>query len=263
MKILKNPWKDNFIELVSESKSSIKITSPFVKKNICDDLLLAKPKNVKLNLVTSFKMLNVYSGALDLQGLESIINNNGIVQNYQNIHSKVYIFDDKKIVITSANLTNGGFLKNFEYGVFSNNKELVNQAVDDFSLITNNEKTGLISIDIINTAREILSKVPAQKRPKFPKIEDMIEDTDDTIEDSYNSIVSSLAGWKLEVFECTAKIRSSIFDLRDFKEFEPLLHKRYPSNRNIMPKVRQQLQFLRDLGLIEFLGNGQYRKLWK
>jgi type II restriction enzyme len=33
----------------------------------------------------------------------------------------------------------------------------------------------------------------------------------------------------------------------------------HPQNRNIEAKIRQQLQMLRDHGLIEFLGNGRYR----
>ena len=37
-----------------------------------------------------------------------------------------------------------------------------------------------------------------------------------------------------------------------------LLQKKYPWNHNIRPKIRQQLQVLRDRGLISFLGNGQY-----
>jgi len=30
-------------------------------------------------------------------------------------------------------------------------------------------------------------------------------------------------------------------------------------NHNIRPKIRQQLQILRDLGFLEFLGDGSYR----
>ena len=33
----------------------------------------------------------------------------------------------------------------------------------------------------------------------------------------------------------------------------------HPQNRFVRPKIRQQLQILRDLGLLEFLGRGRYR----
>ncbi|HEV2177772.1 MAG TPA: hypothetical protein VGW33_11315 [Terriglobia bacterium] len=33
----------------------------------------------------------------------------------------------------------------------------------------------------------------------------------------------------------------------------------HPHNRHVRDKIRQQLQQLRDLGLVEFLGTGKYR----
>jgi DpnI-like restriction endonuclease len=33
----------------------------------------------------------------------------------------------------------------------------------------------------------------------------------------------------------------------------------HPHNKNIEPKIRQQLQGLRDLGFVEFVGGGNYR----
>ncbi len=41
----------------------------------------------------------------------------------------------------------------------------------------------------------------------------------------------------------------------------PKLAKRPPANRNVQPKIRQQLQVLRDMGFVEFLGAGRYRLL--
>jgi type II restriction enzyme len=33
----------------------------------------------------------------------------------------------------------------------------------------------------------------------------------------------------------------------------------HPDNRHVPDKIRQQLQVLRDLGFVEFLGGGRYR----
>ena len=35
---------------------------------------------------------------------------------------------------------------------------------------------------------------------------------------------------------------------------------KHPNNNNIRAKIRQQLQQLRDRGIISFLGNGRYQK---
>ena len=43
--------------------------------------------------------------------------------------------------------------------------------------------------------------------------------------------------------------------------FENNLQLMHPNNHNIQAKIRQQLQRLRDANFIEFLGDGNYRKL--
>jgi type II restriction enzyme len=42
--------------------------------------------------------------------------------------------------------------------------------------------------------------------------------------------------------------------------FENNLKAKYPNNNFIKDKIRQQLQLLRDKGLIEFIGRGKYKK---
>ena len=41
-------------------------------------------------------------------------------------------------------------------------------------------------------------------------------------------------------------------------QFEPDLKALHPRNQNIRPKIRQQLQVLRDVGLLEFTSLGNY-----
>ena len=49
------------------------------------------------------------------------------------------------------------------------------------------------------------------------------------------------------------------FELEDVYAFEDRLAETYPENRHVRAKIRQQLQVLRDEGLVEFLGDGEYR----
>ena len=49
--------------------------------------------------------------------------------------------------------------------------------------------------------------------------------------------------------------------LEEMYRFEEMLQHHHPDNHNIRPKIRQQLQLLRDRGFVEFLGNGSYRRL--
>lgn len=67
-------------------------------------------------------------------------------------------------------------------------------------------------------------------------------------------------GWLFDILRCVNRIPSAYFTLDDVYAFENLLQEKYQNNNNIKAKIRQQLQFLRDKNLIEFLGNGRYRK---
>ena len=67
--------------------------------------------------------------------------------------------------------------------------------------------------------------------------------------------------WLIEVMNCIENLPQSDFSLLEIYKFEESLKKKYPENRFIKEKIRQQLQVLRDKGYIEFLGNGKYHKL--
>jgi type II restriction enzyme len=66
-------------------------------------------------------------------------------------------------------------------------------------------------------------------------------------------------GWLIEVIKCVEQIGRTEFNLDDVYAFEPALRLVYPGNSNIRPKIRQQLQVLRDRGFLQFLGEGRYR----
>ncbi|HEX4409582.1 MAG TPA: DpnI domain-containing protein [Xanthobacteraceae bacterium] len=66
-------------------------------------------------------------------------------------------------------------------------------------------------------------------------------------------------GWLLEVMKCIDEIGKQDFQIEDVYAFEKKLGQLYPENRNVKPKIRQQLQFLRDRGYLDFVSRGYYR----
>ena len=68
-------------------------------------------------------------------------------------------------------------------------------------------------------------------------------------------------GWILDVMNCVDKINYEEFSLKDVYQFENVLKAKHPNNSFIKDKIRQQLQLLRDKGIIEFLWNGKYKKV--
>lgn len=70
---------------------------------------------------------------------------------------------------------------------------------------------------------------------------------------------SSLRGWTIDVLSYVRKLETKFFELSDLYTFEKDLQRLHPDNRNIRPKIRQQLQILRDKGIIEFTERGLYK----
>lgn len=66
-------------------------------------------------------------------------------------------------------------------------------------------------------------------------------------------------GWLIEVMRCVERIGRPEFTLDDVYRFERHLSRLYPGNNNVRPKIRQQLQVLRDSGWLMFEGQGRYR----
>ena len=71
-------------------------------------------------------------------------------------------------------------------------------------------------------------------------------------------------GWLLAVMNAVEAAVSlggrPEFTLDDVYSHEARLAALYPANNNVRPKIRQQLQVLRDRGWLEFNGRGTYRR---
>jgi type II restriction enzyme len=68
-------------------------------------------------------------------------------------------------------------------------------------------------------------------------------------------------GWTLDVLNAVRSLGVRQFSLSDVYARAEALSKLHPRNRHVRDKIRQQLQLLRDLGLLEFMGGGRYRIL--
>lgn len=66
-------------------------------------------------------------------------------------------------------------------------------------------------------------------------------------------------GWILDIMNCIETCNTKEFVLADIYAFKKELHMIHPENNNIQAKIRQQLQILRDMRYLEFLGDGTYR----
>jgi type II restriction enzyme len=65
--------------------------------------------------------------------------------------------------------------------------------------------------------------------------------------------------WTLDVLQIVKGLNKREFTLREVYDQEEVLATLHPNNAHVRDKIRQQLQILRDLGFLTFLGSGSYR----
>jgi type II restriction enzyme len=67
-------------------------------------------------------------------------------------------------------------------------------------------------------------------------------------------------GWIAEIMLVLDKL-PEIFSLEDVYSYEQQLGSKYPNNKHVKDKIRQQIQVLRDRGYLKFISRGKYLKL--
>jgi len=72
-------------------------------------------------------------------------------------------------------------------------------------------------------------------------------------------VSSAAKGWLLDVMRLIDRLGKTEFTLAELYACQQQLEAIYPNNRNVLPKIRQQLQRLRDAEYLDFLGSGVYR----
>ena len=109
----------------------------------------------------------------------------------------------------------------------------------------------------------LLDKIPVHAR--ISVVSAGIPHTSREVRHSYNrlrpleKLQVEKRGWTLDVLQVVQSLGKMDFTLADVYERADDLAKLHPKNAHVRDKIRQQLQVLRDLGLLEFLGSGSYR----
>jgi type II restriction enzyme len=109
----------------------------------------------------------------------------------------------------------------------------------------------------------LLDKIPVHAR--IPLVSEGTPHTLRDVRSSYNrlrpleKLQIEKRGWTLDLLQVVQSLRKLEFTLADVYAHTDALAMLHPRNTHVRDKIRQQLQVLRDLGLLDFLGGGSYR----
>jgi Phosphatidylserine/phosphatidylglycerophosphate/cardiolipin synthases and related enzymes len=161
---LKN-WYQKFLDELPNTKK-LKIISPFVKEQVLKNIQ-SKFDFSNFELITRYKLEDFAMKVSSLSGLKFSIESGANIYGIKDLHSKVYIFDHRAAIVTSANLTNGGLVNNYECGIFLTDKALIQNLHNYFDKLKKIAKKKL-TIEECENWKEKLESV---KIPKYKAIE--------------------------------------------------------------------------------------------
>jgi type II restriction enzyme len=111
----------------------------------------------------------------------------------------------------------------------------------------------------------LLDRIPVHAR--ISVVDEGTPQTSQQVRASYNrlrpleKLQVEKRGWTLDLLQVIQSLGKLEFTLADVYAHADVLAKLHPNNRHVRDKIRQQLQVLRDLGLLTFLAPGSYRLL--
>lgn len=121
MQILLKNWYLQFIKEINKT-SKLRIISPFINEQIIRKVH-SKFDLRNLELITRTKLADFAANASSLPALKYAVENGASVFGVKSLHSKVYLFDARMAIVSSANLTSRGLKSNYECGIAIDDKQ--------------------------------------------------------------------------------------------------------------------------------------------
>jgi len=162
--LISSPIQPHLQNLIANCHSSLVIASPYIKKSAVDWLIKAKPTSLtNVSVLTNLSMDSVLSKSLDTTALHLILDEFQTVSivSLPYLHAKVFVADKTMALVTSANLTNGGLWKNYEYGIVIKGEYAVKTILDDLSAYMN--LGGAVSREFLDMVEDKVAELAQSK----------------------------------------------------------------------------------------------------
>lgn len=245
------------LERLSSARHEVFLVAPYISDSILRECLSVTPASVQTRVITALRLDSYLSGALELRALRGALDTTDTsAYSVARLHAKAVVVDAHYCFIGSNNLTHGGWYRNAELGIALDQREAIGGVKQSLNAWLNSESSFRIEPSMLD---ELLS-IPRPKRAQAAS--ELPETTVPVGQEDIDAVVQHLGGWRGATLEVIRAQLPTEFALADIYQFEPHFQQLFPLNDNIQPQLRKQLQALRDLGLVAFLGGGRYQKLF-
>jgi hypothetical protein len=134
---LARDWKERLGALARDASDCLLVASPYISVEgasfLRDAVHHAFRRRGVLTILTDLSPINVCAHATEPAAIYDLASSVGVTNTWHLpcLHAKVYVADDVRAIVTSANLTTGGLSRNYEYGLEVTDRGLVAQIRDD------------------------------------------------------------------------------------------------------------------------------------
>jgi len=252
---------------MKQCSNDITIASPFINNAIWEYTDFLNPK-VKCSIITRINLRDFALGASSLPTVLQLVKSGWNLFSLPLIHAKLYIFDNSTVLVTSANSTFSGLTRSLECGIAVRNSEVIinirKLLLGGLGSDVKPFKHSIRDLESLNAPVSLYKE--AVKKYEDQAMIDLLSKPDDYVISFFkkDEFMDAFTGWRKLTLGAIIQLDKPNFNLDElYRISAPLALKSYPSNVNWEAKLRQQLQILRDMGLIKFVSRGKYSCLFK
>ena len=264
LQIVTTPTHDWLAKRARTCGARMLVGSPYVNKAIIN-LTDIVSKDVSRTLVTRTDLRDFAVGASNLDTLCALVKDGVTVHSLSDLHAKIYVFDDSSALVTSANATVSGMRRNLECGLGTEDSEVIKElACSLMSGLGTGEPPQEMNLEELEglyaPLEEIKVSMPRLPRSRVRTPDEYAKEPTFSIADR-EKLLQGFSGWKRLTLEGILSMPDDEFGLDDvYRVCAPSAAQQYPENHNVHAKLRQQLQLLRNIGMVEFVSSGNYRR---
>ncbi len=240
------------------------VGSPYVNNGIIELTEMASEEVVR-TLITRTDLRDFASGSSNLDTLCTLAKKGVIVRSLNDLHAKIYVFDDSVALVTSANATVSGMWHNLECGLGTEDerivKNLAGSLLRGLGADAPPQRMKSEALEALYGPLEaIKASLPEPLPTRAKKTHEPAMGPEFSIPDRQR-LLRGFKGWQRLTLAGVLEMREDGFHLDELvAECSPAAAREYPRNRHVREKLRQQLQLLRAIGLVEFVTPGRYKR---
>lgn len=254
--LIKSPWQEKFLQLISVVERDLLLVSPFIKAGPADQITNTLKKRgldreVHITVLTNLRPESTLNGSLDLEALVNLSNDLPRFEliHMPGLHAKVYVADEQMAIVTSANLTNPGLVGNLEYGTAFTNKQTVQQIRTDFT------NYSLLGASVSTGSIEALLSETKQLKTLFQQAESSIK------KEARLAFRNKLEETRTQILRQRAKGKTTQAMLSEAILF--LLSRKPMTTAELQPLVQQLQPDLCDDSIDRVIDGVHFGKRWK